>query len=228
MAGVAAGTLISMDTQVIEQSGIGTAAGGVRAEGTEGGTEDPETTIDEVDQLLDEVEAALTRLDEGTYGACSSCGTVIEDARLSADPTARTCAACDADASEYGHADADAATDSTVYGVDRAADLETADRADADDGPVYGVDCVADVETEDRAGDADEPVYAVDRAADLETEDRADADEPVYAVDRAAEGETEDRADDEDDDDVVDASGDGQDVTDADPTPWSFGRPPEG
>jgi RNA polymerase-binding transcription factor DksA len=62
--------------------------------GPEGAT--PETSIDRVDRLLDDVELALTRLDDGTYGQCVTCGAAIEDARLAAEPTIRTCAACGA------------------------------------------------------------------------------------------------------------------------------------
>jgi DnaK suppressor protein len=54
----------------------------------------PETFIDEVDRLLDEVESALARLDDGTYGHCAECGSAIDDSRLAAAPTARTCANC--------------------------------------------------------------------------------------------------------------------------------------
>lgn len=38
--------------------------------------------------LLDEVEQALKRLDEGTYGRCSECGQPIPDKRLEALPWA--------------------------------------------------------------------------------------------------------------------------------------------
>jgi len=54
----------------------------------------PETSIDEVDRLLDDVEAALARLDDGTYGRCGACGSVIDDSRLAATPTVQTCANC--------------------------------------------------------------------------------------------------------------------------------------
>jgi RNA polymerase-binding transcription factor DksA len=54
----------------------------------------PELSIDEVDRLLDDVEAALTRLDDGTYGRCGACGSVIDDSRLAAAPTVQTCANC--------------------------------------------------------------------------------------------------------------------------------------
>lgn len=65
----------------------------------EAGSDATAATIDEVDGLLDEVEAALTRLDEGTYGVCSECGAPIDDARLSASPTGLTCSSCEADGS---------------------------------------------------------------------------------------------------------------------------------
>jgi RNA polymerase-binding transcription factor DksA len=53
-----------------------------------------EASVDAVDHLLYEVEHALSRLDDGTYGQCSSCGEPIGDTRLSDDPTASECASC--------------------------------------------------------------------------------------------------------------------------------------
>ncbi len=43
---------------------------------------------------LAEIDAAMTRLDLGTYGTCEGCGAVIGDGRLEARPAARTCIAC--------------------------------------------------------------------------------------------------------------------------------------
>jgi RNA polymerase-binding transcription factor DksA len=43
---------------------------------------------------LREVEDALAKLDEGSYGSCESCGGPIPDARLEAKPAARLCIAC--------------------------------------------------------------------------------------------------------------------------------------
>ncbi len=43
---------------------------------------------------LTEVDAALARLDSGTYGTCERCGRRIETARLEARPTARTHVSC--------------------------------------------------------------------------------------------------------------------------------------
>ena len=44
--------------------------------------------------LLAEIDAALDRLDEGTYGKCRRCGAEIEAARLEAIPYAPFCAEC--------------------------------------------------------------------------------------------------------------------------------------
>ncbi|MGA9103633.1 TraR/DksA family transcriptional regulator [Aeromicrobium sp.] len=43
---------------------------------------------------LAEIDAAITRLDVGTYGVCERCGQPIGVARLRARPVARTCITC--------------------------------------------------------------------------------------------------------------------------------------
>jgi RNA polymerase-binding protein DksA len=43
---------------------------------------------------LAEIEAALARLDAGTYGRCERCGEPIGEGRLEARPAARTCIRC--------------------------------------------------------------------------------------------------------------------------------------
>ncbi|MFL6106425.1 MAG: TraR/DksA family transcriptional regulator [Marmoricola sp.] len=43
---------------------------------------------------LDEVRAALARVDAGTYGICESCGQPLSDDRLQARPAARRCVRC--------------------------------------------------------------------------------------------------------------------------------------
>jgi len=45
-------------------------------------------------EALAEVERALAKLAEGTYGRCESCGQQIAEARLEAMPTARFCINC--------------------------------------------------------------------------------------------------------------------------------------
>ena len=43
---------------------------------------------------LRQTKAALTRLEDGTYGICAKCGTEIEDARLDALPYTPFCKNC--------------------------------------------------------------------------------------------------------------------------------------
>ena len=43
---------------------------------------------------LEKVEAALRRLDDGTYGTCASCGNPIAPERLEAIPWAPVCIDC--------------------------------------------------------------------------------------------------------------------------------------
>ncbi len=48
----------------------------------------------ELKDTLEDVEAALARLADGTYGLCESCGQPISSARLEAMPAAKRCIAC--------------------------------------------------------------------------------------------------------------------------------------
>ena len=43
---------------------------------------------------LGDIEAAMERVDAGTYGQCTDCGVTIPPARLSAYPTAKRCIDC--------------------------------------------------------------------------------------------------------------------------------------
>ena len=54
--------------------------------------------------LLAQIDAALERLEDGTYGKCRRCGEAIEAARLEAIPYTPFCADC-ADAAEPLSAD---------------------------------------------------------------------------------------------------------------------------
>ncbi|HSH58557.1 MAG TPA: TraR/DksA C4-type zinc finger protein [Acidimicrobiales bacterium] len=45
-------------------------------------------------EALDEVEHALVKLDQGTYGVCEQCQRPINVARLEAMPAARLCIDC--------------------------------------------------------------------------------------------------------------------------------------
>jgi RNA polymerase-binding transcription factor DksA len=45
----------------------------------------------EVDAELLEVDAALRRLDDGTFGVCERCGETIDPERIEAEPATRWC-----------------------------------------------------------------------------------------------------------------------------------------
>lgn len=47
-------------------------------------------------QLIEEIDDALRRIDDGTYGQCAVCGKPIDEERLKAMPSARYDAACEA------------------------------------------------------------------------------------------------------------------------------------
>jgi DnaK suppressor protein len=50
--------------------------------------------ISQARQHLAAIDAALERLEQGSYGRCTSCGQPIAPARLAARPTAATCISC--------------------------------------------------------------------------------------------------------------------------------------
>jgi DnaK suppressor protein len=45
-------------------------------------------------ETLQEIEDALAKFADGTYGECESCGQPIQEARLEAMPAARLCMSC--------------------------------------------------------------------------------------------------------------------------------------
>jgi RNA polymerase-binding transcription factor len=50
--------------------------------------------IDAARDRLGQIEAAVARIDAGTYGLCSGCGAPIGTERLAARPAASTCIGC--------------------------------------------------------------------------------------------------------------------------------------
>jgi DnaK suppressor protein len=48
----------------------------------------------ELEKLVDEVTAALAKLEAGTYGMCDQCGRAIPEGRLEALPWATRCVDC--------------------------------------------------------------------------------------------------------------------------------------
>jgi RNA polymerase-binding transcription factor DksA len=90
--------------QLLAQLGhMGRAPGTTELDFDEGFADSGQVTAErgEVDALagsllenLREVEAALAKLEAGTYGRCETCGNAIAEARLEAMPSARQCIAC--------------------------------------------------------------------------------------------------------------------------------------
>lgn len=52
------------------------------------------TLEDNADRLLASIDAALARIDNGTYGVCANCGRAISGERLEALPYATKCIDC--------------------------------------------------------------------------------------------------------------------------------------
>jgi RNA polymerase-binding protein DksA len=52
------------------------------------------TLVRQAQRHLQEIEAALQRVEDGSYGRCERCGEPIPEARLEARPVARTCVGC--------------------------------------------------------------------------------------------------------------------------------------
>ena len=51
--------------------------------------------VTEFREKLVDIEMAITRIDNGTYGFCSSCGNLIDTDRLGILPTAKLCLSCE-------------------------------------------------------------------------------------------------------------------------------------
>jgi DnaK suppressor protein len=53
-----------------------------------------EALVGTLSETLQDINAALSKIDAGTYGRCESCGGEITEARLEAMPMARLCITC--------------------------------------------------------------------------------------------------------------------------------------
>lgn len=49
--------------------------------------------LDAAERDVDDVEAALSRLEDGSYGTCEVCGATIAEDLLVAEPARRSCGA---------------------------------------------------------------------------------------------------------------------------------------
>ena len=85
-----------------EHAGIVEAAGSANADDEhdpEGATiaferEHVAALLGQTREHLSQVDAALRRLDDGSYGRCERCGQPIAAGRLAARPTATACVSC--------------------------------------------------------------------------------------------------------------------------------------
>jgi DnaK suppressor protein len=91
------------DHLVTQLQQLGRAPGTSELDFDEGFADSGQVTAErgEVDALagsitenLAEIEAALAKLEDGTYGICEDCGNEIASARLEAMPSARYCITC--------------------------------------------------------------------------------------------------------------------------------------
>ena len=57
-----------------------------------------DAVLEVVQSQREQVEAALARIENGTYGRCVDCGTQLPDERLDARPEAERCVTCQAKA----------------------------------------------------------------------------------------------------------------------------------
>ena len=53
-----------------------------------------ESLEDNAEQIVHEIDVALGRIEDGTYGTCGRCGQAIPDDRLDAVPYATLCVSC--------------------------------------------------------------------------------------------------------------------------------------
>jgi DnaK suppressor protein len=65
-------------------------------------TDEDQAILDNEKALLAEVQQALARIDNGTYGICSNCGQPIPEERLQAIPWASLCLTCEPEPGSEG------------------------------------------------------------------------------------------------------------------------------
>jgi DnaK suppressor protein len=75
-----------------ETAGYGNGVGEAAVETS--AAERDRALIENLEHVQHQVQYALTRLDEGTYGVCETCGQAIPRERLEALPFAGQCVAC--------------------------------------------------------------------------------------------------------------------------------------
>jgi predicted Zn finger-like uncharacterized protein len=64
--------------------------------------DDTQAQLKQLAERLEGIDAALARLEEGSYARCDLCGAEIDDDALAADPAAVKCGNCSTPASSAG------------------------------------------------------------------------------------------------------------------------------
>jgi len=80
---------VAMDSRAVD-------SGAVEPGAVEPGARDAEidtSVVDRIEEQLADVELALARIDDGTYGRCEVCNEAFSDAELEQAPAARFCRA---------------------------------------------------------------------------------------------------------------------------------------
>ena len=62
------------------------------------------TLLGSDDDILDQIEAAIARVEDGSYDRCEKCGEQIPETRLDAIPYAAECVRCASRAEQYADA----------------------------------------------------------------------------------------------------------------------------
>lgn len=92
------GDIDSLDVEHQSQEDSAGISNHAADEATEVFTRERDLTLREnSNDMLEQVEAALQRLDDGTYGTCARCGKQINPERLEALPSAAYCITCQAE-----------------------------------------------------------------------------------------------------------------------------------
>lgn len=87
--------LLQANVRPVEERREGSSFGKREEEATETAELEKRLALEKrVSELLAEVDRALLKVDEGTYGSCDVCGQSIDPARLEALPQANLCLSC--------------------------------------------------------------------------------------------------------------------------------------
>ena len=57
-------------------------------------TIEDESTLSTLEEEIDQIDKAMQKVEEGSYGKCSNCGEIIEEKRLEFNPAATYCSQC--------------------------------------------------------------------------------------------------------------------------------------